>query len=78
MCVNNICRTCKHWDVTHVDMRDSASGWMAYSMRCNKIRQTIEIEIDQGSGWDSGGASVEEVCTPAHFGCNHWEHWNPA
>jgi hypothetical protein len=63
MCVNNICRTCKHWDVTHVD---------------NKIRQTIEIEIDQGSGWDSGGASVEEVCTPAHFGCNHWEHWNPA
>ena len=76
-CVNNICRTCKHWQVYMVEDRDAFCEWrtITNSNRCNKIRETIEIEVDQGRGWDTGGASVDYVDTPAHFGCNHWEHW---
>lgn len=70
MCVNNICRTCKHWEVNN-EWRDD----FQWQRQCKKIGKTIEIEIDQGDGWDSGGARVEFIETPPHFGCNHWEHW---
>jgi hypothetical protein len=75
MCINNICRTCKHWQTNWVENRESNTEFRVWPQKCAKITETIEIEIDQGSGYDSGGASVQEVCTPAHFGCNHWEHW---
>lgn len=40
---------------------------------CEVINATIEVEIDQGSGWDAGGASVEEINVPGDFGCNKFE-----
>lgn len=40
---------------------------------CEVIANTVEVEIDQGHGWDAGGASVEEICVPGDFGCNKFE-----
>jgi hypothetical protein len=42
---------------------------------CDIIENHLEINIDQGSGWDSGGASVESININGDFGCIHWVHW---
>jgi hypothetical protein len=42
---------------------------------CPVLKDTLEIDLDQGSGYDAGDASVEEVNTPGDFGCNKWEPW---
>jgi hypothetical protein len=44
-----------------------------YKMECMEILNVIEIDIDQGSGWDAGGASVESVNTPPTFSCSRFE-----
>jgi hypothetical protein len=63
----NICKNCKHWNC-HVDCRE-----LQKTNYCNILKSIIEIEIDQGRGWDSGGASVDEINTPFDFGCNKFE-----
>lgn len=45
---------------------------------CRVIQGAIEVEIDQGSGYDAGGASVEEICTPGDFGCIKFQQWDGA
>jgi hypothetical protein len=51
--------------------RDRAEG--TSSLPCKVLEGTVEIDIDQGGGWDAGGASVDEVSTPGGFGCNRFE-----
>lgn len=45
---------------------------------CAALKDALEIDLDQGSGWDSGGASVDEINTPGDFGCNRYEAWTEA
>lgn len=63
--------------------REEAIKWVVESrtkydskLRCKCLEDIVEVEIDQGSGWDAGGASVDEVCTPGDFGCNKFEHYS--
>lgn len=53
-----------------VEQRTTTNKW-----GCKPILDILEIDLDQGSGWDAGGASVEEVHTPGDFGCNKFEAW---
>ena len=62
---DRICCRCKHWGYPHSDR----SATSKFSEKCNKIGAEIYIDIDQGSGWDAGGASVEGIETNPSFGC---------
>ena len=46
------------------------------NLNCSILMNTIEVEIEQGGGWDSGGASVDEINTPGDFGCNKFEKYD--
>lgn len=48
-----------------------------FKWECEVINATVEVEIDQGSGWDAGGASVEGIGVPGDFGCNRFEAASP-
>ena len=63
----NVCKNCIHWDC-NVEFRHRA-----ISNRCNILDSVLDIYLDQGRGWDSGGASVDEINTPFDFGCNKFE-----
>lgn len=70
------CRTCKFWatdpfwnNIDHT--REHVSG----GRDCSKLRDVIDIELDQGSGYDAGGASIGEINTPHDFGCVKHEEW---
>jgi hypothetical protein len=67
------CKTCKHWK----DYGGNSREWENYSMPCEKLKAALNIEIDQGEGWDSGDASVKDVETKPTFGCNLWEEYKP-
>ena len=72
MTIKNICRFCKHWDfgnVSNLEFRAETT----YTLGCHKLKKVLDIEIDQGGGWDAGGASVETINTPGDFGCNKFE-----
>lgn len=63
----NVCKNCKHWDCNvEYRHRDNCN-------RCNILKTVVDIDLNQGSGWDSGGASVDEINTPFDFGCNKFE-----
>ena len=66
------CRNCKHWcsGTSYPNAREWDSA-----MPCDKLKKHLDIEIDQGSGWDCGGATIEEVGTPPDFGCNLFEEF---
>lgn len=66
------CRNCKHWCYPEGYRFRSTTE---HAENCKKIQEKIGIEIDQGSGWDCGGASVEAVETPPDFGCNLFEEY---
>jgi hypothetical protein len=42
---------------------------------CQLLKEKLDVDIDQGGGWDSGGASVETINTPPDFGCNLFEEY---
>lgn len=46
-----------------------------YARGCKVIKEVVEVDIEQGRGWDAGGASVEEINTPGDFGCNKFVNW---
>lgn len=69
------CRTCKHWDSKHEQNRTDPT-WN-YSCPCLVLGKVLDIEIDQGPGYDAGGASVESIDTPPDFGCVHHEPVKP-
>jgi len=46
---------------------------MTRGVSCKIIRVTLDIGIDQGPGYDGGGATVAWIDTPPDFGCVLWE-----
>jgi len=55
----------------HRDRAESTS-----TLPCKVLSDTVEVEIDQGGGWDAGGASVDEINVPGDFGCNKFEPYD--
>ncbi len=70
------CRTCKHWCAGSWATIDPRREFISSSRACGKLRDVLDIELDQGSGYDAGGASIEDIDTPADFGCNKHEPWS--
>ena len=68
------CRSCKHWAYKQADSEYREGDW---SRPCKKIQDKLEIEIDQGRGWDCGGATIESIDTPPDFGCTLFEEYQP-
>ena len=68
------CRNCKHWAYGQGNPDYREGDW---SRPCKKIQDNLEVEIDQGGGWDSGGATLESIDTPPGFGCNLFEESQP-
>ena len=64
--VENVCRNCKHWGTTYPSDRAPDSK---YLQSCSKIQAELDVQLDQGSGWDAGGAFVDYVETKPSFGC---------
>lgn len=73
------CATCKHWGNYHLlghvvamdqESREKASA-NDMELRCDMLRaeHKIKVSIDQGQGWDAGGASLDDVETAPDFGC---------
>jgi len=60
-------------EAIHKDRIESTS-----SLPCKALESAIEVDIDQGGGWDAGGASVDEVSTPGDFGCIKFEPYEVA
>lgn len=72
------CKTCKHWCAgswATIDPKRELES--TYPRTCHKVRDALDIEIDQGSGYDCGGATIEDINTPPDFGCTLHEPWTP-
>lgn len=66
----------------HKWSKEDAVAWVTKSRaedtnkwECKVITEEVEVDIDQGGGWDSGGASVDVINTSGDFGCIKWEKW---
>ena len=69
--MTNTCRNCKHWTAgtsENYPLIDRATT--KYKYECPKLKELLSVDIDQGRGWDSGGATTEAIETPGEFGCN--------
>lgn len=69
------CLTCKYWEhnlegLSYPIVHDD-------SFTCKVIGggygDLVTAVIDQGQGWDAGGATLEEIETRSDFGCVKWE-----
>jgi protein-arginine kinase activator protein McsA len=78
--MENICRNCKHWASWGSDTEHDQQSRQEekYSRTCKYITSQVKdttsfmVNLDQGRGWDAGGASFEDIETPPHFGCNQF------
>jgi hypothetical protein len=70
------CANCQHWDAVSVLGNDTIEPWskmpedekrsIAYSGRCEKIRESIEPDEN---------CSYKNIITEKEFCCNHYEKW---
>lgn len=76
MTCKHICRNCKHWGNGSISTESRADiSRYNWKWECGVIKGEVEVDIDQGSGWDAGGASVDVINTSGDFGCIRWEKW---
>lgn len=74
--MKHICRNCKHWGNGSIStMSRTDNSVYNWKWECKVIKNEVEVDIDQGRGWDAGGASVDVINTSGNFGCIKWEKW---
>jgi hypothetical protein len=69
----NTCRNCRHWTANESSYPTLDRNTTKYTFECPKLKNLLSVEINQGHGYDAGGATTEAIETPGEFGCNMHE-----